>query len=45
MEYYNQYRPHQGLGAIPEARPPDVSGKIKKKPILYGLHQHYYRAS
>jgi len=45
MEYYNKYRPHQGLGAIPEARPPDVSGKIKKKPILYGLHQHYYRAS
>jgi len=45
MEYYNKFRPHQGLGAIPEGRPPDVSGKIKKKPILYGLHNHYYRAS
>ncbi len=45
MEYYNQYRPHQGLNSIPEGRPPDVSGKIKKKPILYGIHSHYYRAS
>jgi putative transposase len=45
MEYYNQYRPHQGLNSIPEGRPPDISGKIKKKSILYGLHNHYYRAS
>lgn len=44
MEYYNKYRPHQGLGAIPEGREPDISGKIKKKSILYSLHSHYYRA-
>ncbi len=45
MEYYNKYRPHQSLKSIPEGKPPDVSGKIKKMPILYGLHNHYYRAS
>lgn len=45
MEYYNGYHPHQGLGAIPEGRPPDASGTIKKKPILYGLYNHYFRAS
>jgi putative transposase len=44
MEYYNKYRPHQGINSIPEGRPPDKIGKIKKKPVLYGLH-HYYRAS
>ena len=45
MEYYNKFRPHQGLNSIPEGRSPDVSGKIRKKSILFGLHQHYYRAS
>ena len=45
MEYYNNFRPHQGTKSIPEDKPPDISGKIKKKPILYGLHHHYYRAS
>ena len=45
MEYYNKYRPHQGINSIPEGKPPDVSGMIKKKPILFGLHNHYYRAS
>ncbi len=45
MEYYNLFRPHQGLNSIPEGRPPDISGKIKKMPILFGVHNHYYRAS
>jgi putative transposase len=45
MDYYNQYRPHQGIDSILEDRPPDISGKIKKMPILFGLHHHYYRAS
>ena len=45
MEYYNKFLPHQGIDSIPEGRPPDVSGKIKKKPILFGLHNHYYLAS
>ncbi len=45
--YYNNYRPHQGLHGIPNAQPTaercEVSGKIKKIPILFGLHHHYYR--
>jgi transposase InsO family protein len=47
--YYNNYRPHQGLHGIPNAptttEPPDMSAKIKKIPILFGLHHHYYRES
>ena len=30
---------------LPEGKPPDVTGNIKKKSILFGLHHHYYRAS
>ena len=45
VEYYNQFRPHQGLNAIPEGRPPDISGKIKRMLMLFGLHNHYYGAS
>ncbi|HAK45346.1 MAG TPA: hypothetical protein DCO79_05435 [Spirochaeta sp.] len=44
MEYYNKFRPHQGINSIPEGKPPDISGTIKKKPILFGLYNHYYRA-
>jgi transposase InsO family protein len=47
--YYNNYRPHQGLHGIPNAPtttdPPNTSGKIKKIPIHFGLHHHYYRES
>jgi putative transposase len=45
MEYYNKLRPHQGINSIPEGKPPDVSGKMKKEPILGGLHHNYYRSS
>ena len=45
LDQNNKFRPHQGINAIPEGKPPDVSGMIKKKPILYGLHNHYYLAS
>ena len=44
-EYYNDFRPHQGINSIPAGRSPDVTGKIKRKPVLYVLHNHYYRAS
>jgi len=49
VEYYNNYRPHQGLKGIPNG-PPEVStskdkGLIKQKPLLFGLHNHYYRES
>jgi putative transposase len=43
--YYNNYRPHQGLKGIPNG-PPEPSqgnGVIKQKPLLLGLHNHYYR--
>jgi transposase InsO family protein len=45
IEYYNNYRPHQGLKGIPNGPPADFSktGEIKKKPLLFGLHNHYYR--
>lgn len=43
IHYYNHYRPHQGLKAIPNGKPPDKIGKIKKKDILFGLHHHYFR--
>jgi transposase InsO family protein len=45
VDYYNNYRPHQGLKGIPNA-PPEPSlgnGAIKRKPLLFGLHNHYYR--
>jgi hypothetical protein len=40
-----KYFPYQGIDSIPEGRPPDITGKIKKKTVLFGLHNHYYRAS
>jgi len=45
VEYYNHYRPHQGLKGIPNGPPEPSQGKgsIKQKPLLFGLHNHYYR--
>jgi putative transposase len=44
VEYYNEYRPHQGLGGIPNTPPEQPkTGVIRKKPLLFGLHNHYYR--
>jgi transposase InsO family protein len=45
IDYYNNYRPHQGLNGIPNG-PPELhssTGPIKQKPVLFGLHNHYYR--
>ena len=45
LDYYNNYRPHQGLQGIPNG-PPETgnsTGAIKQKPLLFGLHNHYYR--
>jgi hypothetical protein len=42
--YYNNYRPLQGLGGIPNAPPEQPpTGEVKQKPLLFGLHNHYYR--
>jgi transposase InsO family protein len=47
IDYYNNYRPHQGLKGIPNGppEPGPKDGVIKKKPLLFGLHNHYYRES
>lgn len=44
MNYYNHMRPHQGLdGKIPDCNITHACGEIKKVPVLFGLHHHYYR--
>jgi transposase InsO family protein len=45
IDYYNSYRPHQGLKGIPNGLPEQLSktGAIKQKSLLFGLHNHYYR--
>lgn len=49
IEYYNQYRPHQGLNqSIPASvtsAQSTRSGPITAQPILGGLHHHYSRAA
>jgi transposase InsO family protein len=48
IEYYNQYRPHQGLNqhipASVTSAQSTGSGPITAQPILGGLHHHYLRA-
>ncbi len=46
--YFNQERPHQGIGQrIPDqydlSKSKPASGRIKSKAILGGLHHSYYR--
>jgi hypothetical protein len=49
VEYYNQYRPHQGLNQrIPASvvsAQSTRSGPITAQPVLGGLHHHYSRAA
>jgi len=45
IDYYNHYRPHQGIDRIPDGDSDFYSGNIKKKQILGGLHHHYYRSN
>lgn len=45
IDYYNKYRPHQGLGGTPNRDGVEDFGPIVKMPILSGLHHHYYRSS
>lgn len=50
VEYFNYYRPHQGIGqAIPipkqEGSSPKAGGKVKSIAVLGGLHHHYERAA
>ena len=44
IEYYNFMRTHQGINyGIPKGLDPQKNGKIRKLPILGGIHHHYYR--
>jgi putative transposase len=45
IEYYNHFRPHQGIDKIPDKPQSSTFGAIKKIQILSGLHHHYYRSS
>jgi len=42
--YYNEHRPHQGIGQeIPTGRRSSREGKIIRIPVLGGLHHSYER--
>jgi putative transposase len=46
VRYYNQDRPHRTLGLqTPEAKPRPVTGPIRSRPVLNGLHHVYERAA
>jgi transposase InsO family protein len=44
-DYYNNQRPHQGVGKIPTGNQLSGFGKIRKESVLGGLHHNYYRSS
>lgn len=45
LTYYNNFRPHQGIGGVTinELPPCPKTGTIEKMSFLGGLHHHYYR--
>ena len=45
VNYYNNFRTHQGINRIPNEYIPAGSGSIQKESILSGLFHHYYRNS
>jgi len=50
IQYFNSCRPHQGIGQrLPQSPPGEATlrqtGPIVTRPILGGLHHHYYRAA
>ncbi len=45
VDYYNNYRPHQGINRIPNGYSANTTGVIKSKSILGGIHHHYFRSS
>ena len=48
LEYFNYYRPHQGIGQVMPIKPEatkQVGGKIVAFPILGGLHHYYERVA
>jgi transposase InsO family protein len=43
VDYYNSQRPHQGIEGVPKGFRTVRKGRIRSKPILSGLHHHYFR--
>ena len=44
IEYYNIKKPHQGIEQrIPKGNTFRNSGRVKSRPILFGLNYDYYR--
>jgi hypothetical protein len=44
IDYYNSKRPHQGIEQrIPKGYTYRNSGRVKSRPILFGLNYDYYR--
>jgi transposase InsO family protein len=47
IPYYNDCRPHQGIGqrvpALSLQKPATQRGEVQSRPVLNGLHHHYYR--
>jgi transposase InsO family protein len=46
VRFYNEDRPHRTLGLhTPDARPRPVTGPIRSRPVLNGLHHAYERTA
>ena len=46
VRYYNELHPLQGLNqAVPDGYVSQKHGKVRSKPVLAGLHHHYYQAA
>ncbi len=49
VAYFNQERPHQGLGQTTPERSPgvlgDLAAPVRAVPVLGGLHHTYQRAA
>jgi transposase InsO family protein len=46
VAYYNWERPHRTLGLqTPEPTPRPMTGAIRSRPVLNGLHHVYQRAA
>ena len=46
FSYFNNLRPHQGIGQnIPAGYSQQTTGPIRSSPVLHGLRYHFYRKS